>query len=152
MSKHFIKPVWSEWLDFNFSPLNVVCFQLLHFFVFYLCSLHKAAHCRHILSKRNICFVITSTWLSMSKKGFLRYTFIMVVIHILCLAWLYTIYVVFQIKRKALKNSIFWNVVSYHRRIQDFLRGAQGRVHPDVYWVHSSEDSTAQVTFFNKHG
>jgi len=33
-----------------------------------------------------------------------------------------------------------------------FLGGAQGRVHPDVYWLHSIEDPTAQVTFFNKHG
>jgi len=39
-----------------------------------------------------------------------------------------------------------------HRRIQDFLGGAQGQVHPDVYWLHSSEDPTAQVTFFNKYG
>jgi len=30
--------------------------------------------------------------------------------------------------------------------------GAQRRVHPDVYWLHSSEDPPAQVTFFNKHG
>jgi len=33
-----------------------------------------------------------------------------------------------------------------------FLGGTQGRVHPDVYWLHSSEDPTALVTFFNKHG
>jgi len=38
-----------------------------------------------------------------------------------------------------------------HRRIQDFFWGAQGRVHPDVHWLQSSEDSIAQVTFFNKH-
>jgi len=33
-----------------------------------------------------------------------------------------------------------------------FRGGAQGQVHPVVYWLHSSEDPTAQVTFFNKHG
>jgi len=39
-----------------------------------------------------------------------------------------------------------------HRWIQDFFQGgAQGQAHPDVYWLHSSEDPTAQVTFFNKH-
>jgi len=40
----------------------------------------------------------------------------------------------------------------WHRRIQDFLGGDQGRIHPNVYWVHSSEDPAAQVSFFNKHG
>jgi len=34
-----------------------------------------------------------------------------------------------------------------HRRIQDFFRGGL----KDEF-MHSSEDSTAQVTFFNKHG
>jgi len=35
-----------------------------------------------------------------------------------------------------------------NRRIQDFFRGgAQGQVHPDVHWLHSSEDPTAQVNF-----
>ena len=29
-----------------------------------------------------------------------------------------------------------------------FLGGAQGRVHPDVYWLHGSENPTAQITFF----
>jgi len=33
-----------------------------------------------------------------------------------------------------------------------FLGGAQGQVHPDMYWLHSSENPTAHVTFFNKHG
>ena len=33
-----------------------------------------------------------------------------------------------------------------------FRGGAQGRLYPDVYWLHSSEDPTAQVIFFNKHG
>jgi len=40
-----------------------------------------------------------------------------------------------------------------HRQIQDFFYGrAQGRVHPDVYSLHSSEDLNAQVMFYNKHG
>jgi len=29
-----------------------------------------------------------------------------------------------------------------------FLGGAQGRVHPDVYWVHSSEGPTGPGKFF----
>jgi len=28
-----------------------------------------------------------------------------------------------------------------------FLGGAQGQIHPDVYWLHTGEDPTVQVAF-----
>ena len=32
-----------------------------------------------------------------------------------------------------------------------FLGGSQGRVHPDVCWLHSSDDPSAKVPFLNKY-
>jgi len=41
------------------------------------------------------------------------------------------------------------NTGHFHRRILDFLGGGgQGRVHPDVYWLHISGDPTTLVTLY----
>jgi len=57
-------------------------------------------------------------------------------------------------KRGGIRGWIQWLAAHGHRlggsRI--FWGGAQGQFHTDVYWLHSSEDPTVQVNFFNKHG
>ena len=68
-------------------------------------------------------------------------------------SWMVKIYSIqWWVSRQTLFFSAKWkkfNTLIGGSRI--FLGAAQGRVHPDVYWLHSSEDPTAQVAFFNKH-